>query len=337
MLAVARAELGLGFSDRALRLTLRLLRQDRSHVAGYVVRGRAFLLDGDFDGARELLREALRLDPDDAEAKVYLKATRRIGDATKGARQAAFNRRFSEAVDLFGEALAALAEAHAHSMTTARGGASSAEAENRLDLPEHASLVATVFAQRASAQLRLGQLPEALGDTDRALRAQPDSREAWLARADVLHAMERHDQCVREVAPLLETWGAQDAQVRHVYDRAVFEHRKAKRPDYYGVLEVPRVASEMEVKRAYKFAAMKHHPDRHSRKSAAEQAAAAETFKQVGEALEVLTDAFKRGLYDEGYDLEAINERAEAAKCASQNPHHGYHHGYHGHHHHHHH
>src|ERR1700728_3807597 len=67
----------------------------------------------------------------------------------------------------------------------------------------------------------------------------------------------------------------------------------AKR-DYYKVLDVPRSATEAEIKKAYRRLAMKYHPDRNPNDKDAE-----ERFKEAKEACEVLTDAQKRAAYDQ--------------------------------------
>src|SRR3984893_9800701 len=64
--------------------------------------------------------------------------------------------------------------------------------------------------------------------------------------------------------------------------------------DYYKVLDVPRTATEAEVKKAYRRLAMKYHPDRNPNDRDAE-----ERFKEAKEASEVLTDSHKRALYDQ--------------------------------------
>jgi len=67
----------------------------------------------------------------------------------------------------------------------------------------------------------------------------------------------------------------------------------AKR-DYYEILEVPRNATQEEIKKAYRKAALKWHPDRNPNNKEAE-----EKFKEAAEAYEVLSDENKRRRYDQ--------------------------------------
>jgi curved DNA-binding protein len=62
--------------------------------------------------------------------------------------------------------------------------------------------------------------------------------------------------------------------------------------DYYEALEVPRNASQEDIRRAYRKLARKYHPDVNKEPGAEDR------FKQVSEAYEVLRDEDKRARYD---------------------------------------
>ena len=63
--------------------------------------------------------------------------------------------------------------------------------------------------------------------------------------------------------------------------------------DYYEVLGVSKEASQGDIKKAYRKAAMKHHPDKNPDDPKAE-----EKFKEIGQAYEALGDEDKRAAYD---------------------------------------
>lgn len=67
----------------------------------------------------------------------------------------------------------------------------------------------------------------------------------------------------------------------------------AKR-DYYEILELGKTATQEEIKKAYRKAALKYHPDRNPNNKEAE-----EKFKEAAEAYEVLGDEDKRHRYDQ--------------------------------------
>jgi len=79
----------------------------------------------------------------------------------------------------------------------------------------------------------------------------------------------------------------------------------AKR-DYYEVLGVDRTASEEDIKKAYRKLALKYHPDKNPGDKTAE-----ESFKELGEAYEALSDSQKRAAYDR-FGHAAFDPRARA-------------------------
>ncbi|REC93436.1 molecular chaperone DnaJ [Kushneria indalinina] len=64
--------------------------------------------------------------------------------------------------------------------------------------------------------------------------------------------------------------------------------------DYYEVLGVERGADDKEIKKAYRRLAQKYHPDRNP-----DDETAAEKFREVSDAYEVLADSEKRAAYDQ--------------------------------------
>uniref|UniRef100_A0A646QFH6 DnaJ subfamily B member 6 n=1 Tax=Hemiscolopendra marginata TaxID=943146 RepID=A0A646QFH6_9MYRI len=71
--------------------------------------------------------------------------------------------------------------------------------------------------------------------------------------------------------------------------------------DYYRILEVPRNATEADIKKAYRKLALRWHPDKNpDRKDEAEK-----KFKEISEAYEVLSDEKKRKVYDQ-YGKEGL-------------------------------
>lgn len=67
----------------------------------------------------------------------------------------------------------------------------------------------------------------------------------------------------------------------------------AAKADYYDLLGVSRNASAEDIKKAYRKAALRYHPDRNPGDKAAE-----EKFKELSEAYHVLSDTDKRAQYD---------------------------------------
>lgn len=70
----------------------------------------------------------------------------------------------------------------------------------------------------------------------------------------------------------------------------------------YKTLEVSENASEADIKKAYKKLAIKHHPD----KNRDNKEVAAEKFKEISEAYQILSDPEKRKMYDQ-LGMDGVN------------------------------
>ena len=77
--------------------------------------------------------------------------------------------------------------------------------------------------------------------------------------------------------------------------------------DYYKILGVSKNATDAEIKKAFKSAARKYHPDLHPDGKKAEMT---EKFKDVNEAYAVLSDKQKRTIYDQvGQEWQPVRRR----------------------------
>ncbi|XWS76630.1 hypothetical protein CRYUN_Cryun01aG0193700 [Craigia yunnanensis] len=73
---------------------------------------------------------------------------------------------------------------------------------------------------------------------------------------------------------------------------------------YYEVLQVPKGASDEQIKRAYRKLALKYHPDKNPGNEEANK-----RFADINNAYEVLSDSEKRGIYDR-YGEEGLKQHA---------------------------
>lgn len=72
-----------------------------------------------------------------------------------------------------------------------------------------------------------------------------------------------------------------------------------KETAFYDLLNVSPTASDQEIKKGYRKAALKYHPDKNPSEEAAEK------FKEISAAYEVLSDSQKRQIYDD-YGIEGL-------------------------------
>lgn len=301
LLGAAQADLGLGLTDSALRLTKRVLVKHAQNPRGCWIRGQAVFLMGDAKLGIQLMQEALRLDPDSKDLKATYRQAKQVREWMEATQQAMFTRKFDQAIELLTQCL---------------------ETYRPSTLPPKSKLYADLYTQRAEAHLRLKHFHEALKDCALVVYAQEDCIPAWLIRCQANHGIGKHEDALEHARDLLQKW-PQDPRLRQAYERADFLLRKERRVDFYKLLGVPSIASGMEIRKAYKRKALELHPDK---APPDQQKVAQRRFQQLGQALEILTDNHQRKLWDEGYDPDAIRERIEAANQAAHRG--GGHHGH---------
>jgi DnaJ family protein B protein 4 len=76
--------------------------------------------------------------------------------------------------------------------------------------------------------------------------------------------------------------------------------------DYYKILGVKKGCGVKEIKNAYRKMAMRWHPDKHTNSSETNKKKAEDTFKEINQAYEILSDPEKRTKYDNNEEISPL-------------------------------
>ncbi|MCJ1417949.1 hypothetical protein MMC32_004294 [Xylographa parallela] len=255
----------------AQNVAMSLLRNNNQDPEALVLRGRALYAQGDNDKALQHFRQALNCDPDFKDAVKYLRMVQKLDRMKEEGNVAFKGGKFRDAVKLYSAAL-------------------------EVD-PFNKGTNAKLLQNRAMASIKVKEYKSAIDDCTRALSLDPSYLKARKTKARALGESGNWDEAVREFKAIAESNPSEPGIAKEVRN-AELELKKSKRKDYYKILGVDKDAGETEIKKAYRKLAIVHHPDKNP-----ENEEAAETFKEIGEAYETLSDPQKRQRYDSGEDL----------------------------------
>ncbi|OSX60668.1 hypothetical protein POSPLADRAFT_1070782 [Postia placenta MAD-698-R-SB12] len=125
------------------------------------------------------------------------------------------------------------------------------------------------------------------------MEGMQDDADGLLGRGEALLAKEEWEEAVRVLERAFEASGRSSREIHQKLQKAQRLLKQSKQKDYYKVLDVPRDADTATIKKAYRNAARKAHPDKGG--SEAKMAA-------VNEAYEVLNNPELRQRFDNGDD-----------------------------------
>lgn len=243
----------------AQNIAMSLLRNNQQDPEALVLRGRTFYAQGDNEKAIQHFRRALDCDPDYRDAVKYLRMVQKL-DRMKTEGNAEYKgKRWQSAIDKYTETL-------------------------EVD-PSNKGTNSKLLYNRALCRVQLKDYKGAIADCEKAISLDPSYTKAKKTKATALGQSGDWTNAVRELKELAEQ-EPQDATLQNEVRKAELELKKSKRKDYYKILNIEKDATEQEVKKAYRKAAIIHHPDKNP-----DDADAAERFKDVSEAHECLMDS----------------------------------------------
>ena len=96
---------------------------------------------------------------------------------------------------------------------------------------------------------------------NQAIKYKENYAKAYIQRGDLYLAMEEYNEAIREYHSASEH-DSSGFNVQAKLQNAKECAKKAKRKDYYKILGVDKGAGDYQIKKAYKKAALKWHPDK---------------------------------------------------------------------------
>jgi len=319
-----RALVYLHNNQEAYALTTTLIRRSSSSSLGgnrngegsdsnlLLLRAHCLFCMGNLNDAVKHARQILTGDPDHKDAFVMHKLFKSLGKQKEEADRSYKAGNYKESVDLYTEAL----ELCPGKNSSKEGGLYRAK----------------LYFNRASALSNLRNHIEVVLDCTRALRLDSEYVKAYTRRAssnllinDGDDDAEKHCQsAIRDYEKALELSSSSSnnestvEELKKKIRAAKVQLKRCKQKDFYKILNVARDASDGEIKKSYRKAALKWHPDRHSNSSEEEKSKAEKTFRDVNLAYEVLSDPEKKKKYDSGVDEQDLDN-----PHAGQGLHHG--------------
>ncbi len=242
----------------AQNIEMSLLRNNQQDPEALVLRGRALYAQGENDKAINHFRSALSCDPDYKDAVKYLRMVQKLDRMKTDGNSEYKAGRWQAAIDKYSEAL-------------------------EVD-PMNKGTNSKLLQNRALCRVQLKDYKGAVADCEKAISLDPSYTKAKKTKATALGQSGDWEAAIRELKDLQEQ-DPQDPSIAKEVRRAELELKKSKRKDYYKILGVEKDADENAIKKAYRKAAIMHHPDKNP-----DDEDAAERFKDIGEAYETLSD-----------------------------------------------
>lgn len=264
--------------EEAHQLCNEVLRVDAHNVDAIYVKALCFYYQDIPDKATQFFQEVLRVDPDHVKSRTAIKRSKLLLAKKEEGNNFFKSGNNQAAYDTYSEALS-------------------------ID-PKNISTNAKLLCNRALVGSKLGKVDQAVDDCTKALEMDPKYIRALQRRASFYQSIDKHDEAVRDFEQVFKIEHTVENQ--EALQEAKHKLKLSKRKDYYKLLEVDKNASQDEIKRGYRKAAMKHHPDRHVDAEPEVREKEEQIFKQVSEAYSVLSDPKKKNRYDNGYDLEEM-------------------------------
>jgi DnaJ family protein C protein 7 len=166
--------------------------------------------------------------------------------------------------------------------------------------PNNNNFNSTIIANRALCLQKLGKNMEALKDINRSIQLNERYWKAYMRRGNIYMVLKMYEEAKYDFQKVKDN-DPSNKDIHKLLEDSKKEESKAKKRDYYKILEINKDASADEIRKAYKKLALKWHPDRNCESEESQQMAE-KAFRDINDAYSVLSDTKKKQQYDMGMD-----------------------------------
>lgn len=254
----------------SLKFAGNVLKGDNKDLDALLVRGKAYYYMEDVDRAMQHWKQGLSLDPEHRALKKLFKDVRKFQKKFQKADELKAERKYVEAVEQLDMALE-------YDLSP---GIKKTVLHDRCEIALHRRFDKVKRVELCAEAKKFDPEPaSSSGDLGKAHTMAEDWDKAKIAYSEA-NRKDPHNNEYRD-------------ELRN----AEHEIKKARRKDYYKILEIPNTASERQIKKAFRRCGVDNHPDKCSTEECAEK------FKLCVEASDILSDSEVRRRYDAGEDV----------------------------------
>jgi len=283
-LLLKRAEINFALADYQSVLvdTRSVLKMDKNDLESLHLRGLSYYRMGDHDVALAHYKEGLRSDPEHSKIKKSYNILKNLIRTTNAAKNSQDDGDYAEAAEKYEKAI-------------------------HID-PTNYENICQLYIRKCEALHKSGDWEAGVEACTKAITYNEDDIYAWMQRGEAKIRGEQYDDAIRDFTKATEI-DEHSQEAKDALHKAQLELKKSQRKNYYKILGVSNNANEKEIKRAFRKAALKWHPDKHKGEEA--QKIAEKEFREINEANEILSDAEKRGRFDRGEDVEVPQQQQQ--------------------------
>ncbi|PRP79252.1 DNAJ heat shock N-terminal domain-containing protein [Planoprotostelium fungivorum] len=269
-----RAECNLNIQQYSpiLEDMTKVLRIQADNTDALYLRGKALYLLGQNEAAISHFKKALNSDPDNKKCRVIFKMINKLEKHLKSGESLYNEGKHKESYDQYNEAL-----------TTD---------------PNNQHIRPNVYLHLCRNSLKMNQPEKAIEECNKCIEIDSELVDAYVEKAEAHLKLEQFQEAINAYNKAHEKQ-PQNQHIAQGLNNARRLQKMSERKDYYKILGINKVATDREIRKAYRLLAVKWHPDKHDDKEMARV-----KYIEVTEAYEVLTDDEKKRRYDNGEDLD---------------------------------